>query len=374
MAETPNQRLNYEPRGAATRFESNKYATAGLSYPSDLMSPNNPYGNNYVVFYINVHEDSMLTKESGRGGFVPPSNVAPSQRGVVAGTAVSEGAVTALGAAAGASAAKTADIAGKATGFLGATLKDTVKTPTNLALGGLAGAAAVYVVGGANKQYKRQRKAIALYMPNELSVKYGVNWQETDLAGTLALGMGAENIGKVLGSIATGTSPTEAARGLKQGTSGYLAGIAMKTPGPGELLSKTSATALNPKKEQIFKDVDFRTFSFNYQFFPRSKKEAQDIQEIIKEFKLHMHPEFKPDTGQFLYIYPSEFDIFYYNNGKENLNIHRHTSCVLTDMSVLYSPQGQFTSFDDGMPSQVNISLTFRELAILTKENIKDGF
>lgn len=371
MAETPNDRLQFAPRGGtigqATNFDKeqykfNQYATSGLMYPSDLMAPNNPYGNNYVIFYINVHEDSMLTKSGGEAAFVSPDKVAPRERGPVSGTRLSELTVTAIAAGTGALASSAADVAGKVAGAVGVTLQDTVRKGSNIVLGGLAGAAAVQIVGGANKQYKRQRKAIALYVPNEMSVKYGMQWEETDLAGTLAIGMGLENAAKLQGSA------------LLDSSSGYLAGLAMKTPGPGELLSKTSGTALNPKKEQIFKDVDYRTFNFTYQFFPKSRQEADQVRKIIKEFKLHMHPEFKPDTGQFLYIYPSEFDIFYYNNGKENMNLYRHTSCVLTDMSVIYSPQGQFTSFDDGMPSQINISLTFRELALLTKEQILDGY
>lgn len=367
MAQTLDDKLALKPRGGllgeATTFDKNQYGSSGLMYPSDLMSDKNEYGNNYVMFYINVHEDSMLVKRNGANTFVSPDKVAPRERGPVAGSEVGNVGVTAVAVAAGAAAALAADPVGRATGLIGLTpLNDTVKKIGNAVVGGLAGAAVVAAVGGADKQYKRQRKAIALYMPNELSIKYGVTWSETDLAGTLALGMGAENIANLQGGA------------LVQGTAGYLAGLAMKTPGAGEILSKTSGTALNPKKEQIFKDVDYRTFSFNYQFFPRSPAEAKQVRDIIKEFKLHMHPEFKLNRGQFLYLYPSEFDIYYYNNGKENMNIHRHTSCVLMDMNVQYSPQGQYTSFDDGMPSQVNISLTFRELAILTKENIMDGY
>ena len=86
-----------------------------------------------------------------------------------------------------------------------------------------------------------------------------------------------------------------------------------------------------------------------------------------------MHPEYK-DTNNFIFIYPSEFDIFYYQGTKENLNIHRHTSCVLKDMTVNYTPNGMFNTFDDGMPTQINITLSFLELAILTKQQIVDKF
>jgi hypothetical protein len=122
----------------------------------------------------------------------------------------------------------------------------------------------------------------------------------------------------------------------------------------------------------VFSGVDFRTFQVEYNFFPRSATEAENVQRIIKQFKYHMHPEFK-DSNNFLYVYPSEFDIFYYQNGKENLNIHRHTSCVLTELSINYTPNGAFTTFENGMPTQINVQMSFRELSLLTKDKIEDG-
>jgi hypothetical protein len=41
-------------------------------------------------------------------------------------------------------------------------------------------------------------------------------------------------------------------------------------------------------------------------------------------------------------------------------------------MVVNYSPNGQFTAFENGMPTQINVTLTFKELATLTKEKIQD--
>ena len=85
-----------------------------------------------------------------------------------------------------------------------------------------------------------------------------------------------------------------------------------------------------------------------------------------------MHPEFK-DANNFVYIYPSEFDVMYYQGGQENTNLHKHTSCVLTEMNVNYTPNGNFTTFANGMPTQINVTLAFRELALLTKDKVKEG-
>jgi hypothetical protein len=41
---------------------------------------------------------------------------------------------------------------------------------------------------------------------------------------------------------------------------------------------------------------------------------------------------------------------------------------------VNYTPNAMFNTFDDGMPTQINVQLTFKELDILTKQQIEDGF
>ena len=43
-------------------FDQNKYKVSNLMYPSDLMSDDNRYSGSYVVFYLNVNQDSKLLK------------------------------------------------------------------------------------------------------------------------------------------------------------------------------------------------------------------------------------------------------------------------------------------------------------------------
>lgn len=384
MADDPKPQIDtddrltrsYRPRGDPKEFKRSKYITDGLSYPSDLLGENNKYGGNYVVFYINVHEDSKLVREGTEGGFV--GNVVRRDAGFVADTNLSAGAIETTAMGAGALAGYSSNFAGKAMKAVGLPMNETV---TKLG-SGLLGAGAVNVainqLGRPNAQYKRQRKAIALYLP-QLNSSYSVVWKQADVAGTLAM-MGLVEGGKSLiegvGDALMGDTADFGTAGKSiQSALAYAAGtLASLGGGVGEVIQKTTGTAPNPKKEQLFKEVNYRSFSFRYQFLPRSADEAKAVRNIIKEFKLHMHPEYRADTGQFLYVYPSEFDIRYYHNGKENLNLHRHTSCALTDLSVDYGSQGQMATFSDGMPSEINITLRFTELALLTKEHIEDNF
>lgn len=346
----------FKARGVAQTFNSkNQYEIANFSYPSDLMSAS--YGQNYVVFYINVSNDSKLLKD---GKNVIVSDNTPRERGDLVGTQLTQGQVTFASAGEGIIAGGiggkilTGDTSGAAKGAL--------------AVGGLS-ALGVTAVGSQTSSFSRQQKrlqtAIAMHIPNTLSIRYGMNWGEEETKNFAMVAAGGDAIMKAIqsGNVDQLTGPAKA----------IAAAIALdKLPGK-EAVSAASGLASNPRKEQVFKSVDFRTFQFDYQFFPRDAQEAQNVLNIIYQFKLHMHPEFK-DSSNFLYIYPSEFDIYYYQGTTENMNVHRHTSCVLTEMTVSYSPQGQFTTFDNGMPTQINITLNFRELALLTKEKIQDGF
>lgn len=363
-----------QDRGAPTTFnQSNQYNVTSTSYPEDLMDHNDRYGGNYVIFYINVQEDSKFLQTATMGSAqVDPSSVPPRMRGESIalsqnGAGPGAGTVSTLLAGEG---ALTGGIVGKALGLSGAPAAVT---------GGLVGLASGSSLASQTKatptsspnfsrRTKRLQQAIALYVPEDINVKYSMDWETEELAGIFTAAAGLDALGKAVDQAKKKQVPTETGFGDEVG-----AALALRSSGVGSFASSITGLAGNPKKEQIFKGVKYREFDFNYKFFPRTPQEAANVRNIIQSFKLHMHPEFK-DKYNFLYIYPSEFDIYYYKDGKENTNLHRHTSVVLTDLAVSYAPQGIYTTFDDGMPTQINIQLSFKELALLTKDQILDGF
>ena len=347
----------YDARGNAATFDRDKYRIDQHSYPSDLMSPLGEYGGNYVIFYINVAEDSKLLKDPtietvddntprDNGDLAALSNKykTGSAGAVAAPTGVAVGAALLAGN-------KSAAVKAAAVGFIGAEALD-------------------YVGATFSGRKTRLATAIALHTPNNMSTTYSINYDEED-TDIYAIGLAGAGGSASLGKAIDQKGLSNVTKDVVNATTAAGLAVGLKLPGTGGV-SKITGLAPNPRKEQIFKHVNFRTFTFDYQFYPRDSIEAQNVLNIIYQFKLHMHPEFK-DANNFLYIYPSEFDIFYYNNGQENMNVNRHTSCVLTDMVVNYSPNGQFTAFANGMPTQINVTLTFKELATLTKEKIQDN-
>lgn len=344
------------------RYQSDKYKIDGYSYPADLMSEQ--YGGNYAIFYINVNVDSKLLKGEGGGAEITDDKSFTRERGPLiaanlSGTGLVGGAVAGLagkGAVVGALANKSQGKSWLSGAIKGATV---AAAPGAIGLG-----AAATIAGSTNRAQKRLKTSIALHIPNQLQIRYGTQWSEEDTATAMMAPLLGEAAMKAIGNFSGGDL---------LGTAGVGAAALGLSQGPNAgAVSAGTGLAFNPRKEQVFKGVDFRTFQFDYQFFPRSEGESRNVLNIIKMFKLHMHPEFK-DSNKFLYIYPSEFDISYYSNGVINDSIHHHTSCVLTEMSINYTPNGQFTTFADGTPTQINVQLTFRELAQLDKDLIQGG-
>ena len=343
---SPNESLE---KTYGTKFETNKYSFGQHCYPDNLLSE--AYGGNYAVFYINISDDSKL-KGPGDSNVLLDSDVEPRHREKFLGKPMTTNEVV-----------TSAGLVGAAEGLVSGGLNGALKQGAGATIG--TGAIGLFGPEG-TKSLRRLRTAIALHIPNQLSVRYGMQWSEEDTANLAAASSISDSLMKALSN--KGSVNKQATVGAEAAASIAL----QKVPNAGAISAKLGIAA-NPKKEQTFKGVDFRKFTFDYQFYPRSSAEARNVINIIEEFKLHMHPEFKTEN-QFIYIYPSEFDIIYYANHRENDKIHKHTSCVLEEMNVNYTPNGNFSVFSDGMPTQINITLGFRELMLLSKETVVGGY
>lgn len=127
----------------------------------------------------------------------------------------------------------------------------------------------------------------------------------------------------------------------------------------------SAGVARNPHLATLFEGVDFRQHSFEYKFIPKNKQESDTLKQIIYYFKYFMSPYYK-QAGHF-FNYPEQFDIEFANK-KYLFDIG---ASVLTSFNVSYTGEGGSFFFDnDGAPVSVNISMTFQELTIVTKENI----
>ena len=359
-----------ESTSSGGSIDKNRFNVKIFQYPSDLQTA--PNLKHYILFNINIRGKSKFNADKVQFEVKKNPNSANLSADQLASGPIRGATAIAAGAAAGVAVSTLGKQAAKSFGLTGSKnpiiSEKAVNVGSNV-VGGVAGVA----IGGAvaasailkpDTTY-RISDAIALYVDGPPTVKYSMNYANKEL-GTL--------LGVLSGSVIDGTGSF--------GAGSVEAGAAMgaslaKLPGAfgaadiASALSASTGTALNPFKETVFESVDFRSFAFKYKFYPKNKRESDDVHKIIETFKFHMHPEMS--DGKMFFIYPSEFNISYYFGNDENGYFHRFATCVLENMDVSYGGE-QFSSFRDGSPTEINMSLTFRELEILTKNMISEGY
>ena len=356
--DTPINRRNYQ----FSQSNQGKYNISNLRYPDNTSSVDD--NQHYVAFYINVPESSKFSK----GNRIGVVNNEGQNRTDAANSPVAEKFATAAAGLAGvAIGGALAYKVAKAIGF--SNKRDIIKTAAIGALAsGIAGAAIKEVQFKPEKTY-RISDVIMLAIQTAPSVNYSTEWQTGELGqigGMFAGGSSAADSTRTMGGVAS-----EITRSLAMDLA-KTTNIINSTHQIQNFLELTTQRVANPQKEQLFKSVGFRTFKFDYKFMPESLTESINVKNIIDTFKFHSHPELS-DAGLF-YIYPSTFSIQYYYRGDQNDWINKISDCALTNVAVTYGGNSEWSTFDNGAPVEINMSLTFSELEILTKERVLQGY
>jgi hypothetical protein len=241
---------------------------------------------------------------------------------------------------------------------------------------------------------------IVLPIPSNLQVQYSANYSDASLGafGAMAAGkVNAADISNAASSIgdmisnkiaaATNTFKTQdtdaATKGAGMIGPAVATGVATKIAGPlGGLLalggtsggvvagvSVSEGLALNPHLAVVFEGVGFRTHQFTYKFMARDGMESDTIKRIINTFQYYMHPSYA--VGSMAFRYPEEFEIEFADSISPYL--YDIGTCVLKDVSVNYNGEGIPLFFENtGAPVSIEMSMTFQETHILTKERLKD--
>lgn len=225
---------------------------------------------------------------------------------------------------------------------------------------------------------KRTKDAIILYTPNQVRQQYGAGYEEftnaSVLGSTLMAAANSNSIPDALSIAGDGASniASEAAAGAIGGI-GKLAGM----EGAFSAVSKVRGKITNPRTEILFQTIRLREHQFTYTFSPRNANECDKIEQIIKMFKVHMHPMVQTQndsTGNYL-IMPSEFDIEFFYKTEANTHVPKILTCVLESCVVDYTPNDKWSTFDGiPYPTHIIMTLTFKELEPLNAAHIMEGF
>jgi Tail-tube assembly protein len=339
---------------SALTGKDTKHDYTMLKYPLDLGSADVPH---YVTFFINLPISSKYV--SGNNA----TNVVANQAGTI--TTVNNRAATGTSSIAG-------FIPSGVGGVVGGAATTAVLTSGN-AVGETAKAgtlaAGVNAVVDLSPKLARIKTAISIYMPDTVVMDYSHNYQETSL--TEALGkLGTYGvIGAGVADALKGTF-TRSPAGMEAVGQGGAA-LGLTTEGLGDIALKGQNMAVNPQVELIYKGTANREFVFEFRFQPRSKAEASQIRSIIYTFRRFSAPELQGAKNGRYFINPASFDIKFYYGDNENINLARISTCVLENLNVNYSGAGQYATFNDGMPAQIDLQMRFKEVDVITRELIE---
>ena len=356
--------LGYDPLGFSTH-----------AYPLDVV--NNPEIGHYMLFYINVQNNTTFPYTDVRGVTTGEKIFVKKETGVPGSgntSADQEIRVDLLPTEGNRDNLKHTN----AIQTMTSDVQTLRKNKTKMKTGALANLETFTT--------KRIMDSIAIYLPPNVQDNYTTSYNAaaTGLIGfATAAGITAtEAFRKNDMRTVAKTILSTAGGGLEEmlkraGLS--IAEILTDAEGAVELANKVFGRAANPYLEVLFQGPELRTFTYNFTFAPKSKEEQDEVHKIIKLFRFHQAPEHRSDHSMFLGL-PSEFDIHYMYHGTrpeeesgENQFFNKIATCVLQNVNVDYTP-GKVASHQSGAPVLIKMSLTFLETEMITKAHIQAGY
>ena len=160
--------------------------------------------------------------------------------------------------------------------------------------------------------------------------------------------------------------------GIKDITTKFLTSKAVGALGGNvsvnQLLARQSGEIFNPNMELLFNGPTLRSFRFSFKMTPRSSAEAEQIKLIIRSFKRNMAPKTAASAnksgsrGNFFLKSPNIFELRYRSGNQDHPFLHKFKQCFLTDVSVNYTGEGVYATYEDATPVSMILDLSFKEL------------
>jgi len=227
----------------------------------------------------------------------------------------------------------------------------------------------------------RIKNTITLPMPAGLVEKFGMSYQSTNLDPLVGIVAGSDKFKEFANEAFTNPDLETFRTGFNDYKS-ELKRILASAPDAAALigaralpmfgdsvsavLERSMDMTLNPYTALQFQSTNLRSHSFNFRMSPNSKKEMDIVKEIVRTFKIAMHPL---NSGPIL-KYPFRFNIYF--GARDQSKLYTIYESFLTDMSVNYAPQGNpafFNSTNSELnPVEVSIELTFTEIKPLSRD------
>jgi len=227
-------------------------------------------------------------------------------------------------------------------------------------------------------------KSILMYMPEDISTGFKANWggkAVSNIGADALRAAGAEGFKKIGEGIDAIADASQRALALT-GSAALRKSIQAIT---GDVLSNNdifggiSGAILNPNTELLFDSVDMRNFTLNFKMVPRYADEADVINEICKIFKACTLPSKDPGevfaqrndgiTAGFIGV-PKLCKVHFMVGSNENTYLPKFKMCAITEVSVNYTPDGAYATYNNDAPVATVLSVSFQETKLVFADEI----
>ena len=211
---------------------------------------------------------------------------------------------------------------------------------------------------------------VCLPIPSGIGATYEQGWDQQEV-GLLASGvqMAAETamssnrtVSSSIGELKDSMKSALGGGGAILGTVGkmIMGEAASQRASGGATFSNTYVTYTGPA---------FRDFTYNFSLKPLAREDSDTIRRIVKFFKVNSAP--KQLAGNIMRIYelPKLFGISYHGRNGPMKHMNNIAKCALTNINVVYGGD-RFSVFDDSAPVQVDLTLQFKEVQLLSQSDM----
>ena len=234
-------------------------------------------------------------------------------------------------------------------------------------------------------------KTIILYMPEDIGDAFSAGWQGKAFgnisAGIISSTAGSKNFINAIGKLkdtsggALKRLQTNAAAEAITSLAGSITGDQITAS---DVFASAKGVIRNPNTEVLFQNMNLRTFDHSFKMSPYNRKDEENIQTIIKEFKRAMLPSYsigKTDLANgnsaevdaaFIKV-PKLVQVTYMRGGSQHTHLPKYKLCALTDVTVGYTPDNNYATFKEGGPVAYELKLNFLETKLIYSEEIATG-
>ena len=229
---------------------------------------------------------------------------------------------------------------------------------------------------------KRPISTVLLPMPSNLQDGNSVSYNDSQMNSITAAAIGGFTGAAKAGQAKSGSDALEGvkkvfgATAVESGVAGlgmgnatdlatkYLAAQAVNIFGANvtleQIMSRQTGEIFNPNMELLFSGPTLRAFKFQFKMMPRNRDESDQVKRIIRTFKKNMAP--KTNRSNLFLNTPNIFELRYRQGESEHKFLHKFKQCVLQDIAINYTGEGNYATYDDGTPISMVMDLTFKEL------------